>query len=664
MSRHRTSTGLRSAGPLLVILALLLAACGTEPAAPTPITGATAPTAAAATAAPATQVAAGQQGPTMKNPNQVVVVSQDLGWEDFDPAYCYNVGCSETIQNIYDGLILPKQEKVDEFIPQLATKWDISPDGKTYTFTIRQGVKFQQGQALTPEDVAYSFWRAMAQDRAGGPSWLLLQPFFGLNVQSFASDVVTTQNKGDWAAACTALQQKVTFDNAAGTVTLHLAQAFPPFMQILAGTWAYVVSKPWVTAQGGWDGSCATVQKYHDPQQEADELFKVANGTGPYMLDHWTPAEEIAIVRNPTYWRTEPMWDGGPSGLARIERVTWKVSKEWGTRLSALEAGDADYVDIPDPYRDQVDPLVKETCDYRTNQCTTVNPNGSIKLYKYVPTDNQAGAYFLTQHVDVSGGNTHVGSGVMDGGGVPPDFFADVHVRKAFNYVYDAQTIIDQVYKGEAAPGTGLLLPGVLGYQADQPTYSYDLAKAADEFKAATLKSPDGKTLWDTGFTLEYLWDEGGTHVEGDILKDSLAKVNPKFKLNEVAGSFDAMTKDFLAGRTPLFGWGWVEDFHDPHDWVFPYLGSTGAFASVQHFAPDLQTQFDQMIAQGIQETDSAKRAALYHQLDVMTYDNALDIFVVRPTGRRYEPEWIHGWYGTRNPLEPGNYYYFYSKGT
>ena len=51
----------------------------------------------------------------------------------------------------------------------------ISADGKTYTFTIRQGVKFQEGADLTPEDVAYSFKRNMIVDPDGGPMWMLIE---------------------------------------------------------------------------------------------------------------------------------------------------------------------------------------------------------------------------------------------------------------------------------------------------------------------------------------------------------------------------------------------------------------------------------------------------------------------------------------------------------
>ena len=60
------------------------------------------------------------------------------------------------------------------------------------------------------------------------------------------------------------------------------------------------------------------------------------NGTGPFKFDHWTPGEELVLVRNDDYWLTEPLWEGGPSGPAAIERVVWRFMDEWGTRYAAL----------------------------------------------------------------------------------------------------------------------------------------------------------------------------------------------------------------------------------------------------------------------------------------------------------------------------------------
>jgi peptide/nickel transport system substrate-binding protein len=665
-----TNKKLATVIPLMIVGMLVFTACNPAPP-PVPAGAAAATTATTVAPTEAAMTAAPSPAPSaavaVKNPNTIVEATYGYP-ESLDPAWEYDVASGEVVFNVYETLVFPKKESTTEFVPMLASKWDVSPDGKTYTFTIRKGVKFQDGQDLTPEDVAYSFWRGMIQDRAGGPQWIMLEPFFGLDVQSFKDDVVTKQFNGDWVAAAQAVEKAVTFDNAAGTVTLHLKQPYGPMLQILSGTWASIVSKPWVIQQGGWDGSPATAEKYHDPSAEKDELFKVMNGTGPYKLERWVPGDEVDLVRNDNYWLTQPLWDGGPSGPAKIERVVIKNVSEWGTRFAMLQAGDADLVTVDQQYVSQVDPLVKETCDYKTNQCTTINPNGSLRLYKGLPTVI-GDTIFFNEMVNTTGGNNTIGTGQLDGNGIPADFFGDIHVRKAFNYAFDWNTYIQQVWNGEAGQQLGPIIDGELGFDPNQAHYTFDLNKAADEFKASTLKSADGKSLWDTGFYLQYVYNTGNDQrrVAGEILKADLAKINPKFHLAVVDEPFPVELKDQVAGRLALFMLGWQEDYHDPQDWVGPYLVSGGTYGGTQSFPKDVQAQMDKLITQAAQETDPQARAKLYGQLQNIAYENALDLFVVQRQARHYEQLWVKGWY--YNSTYPGStptgeYFYALSKGS
>ena len=87
------------------------------------------------------------------------------------------------------------------------------------------------------------------------------------------------------------------------------------------------------------------------------------------MLDHWTPGEETVLVANENYWRTEPIWEGGPSGPASIKRVVLKNITEWGTRLAMFEAGDADYIYVPAQYRPQLEPYYQDSVCHADGSC-------------------------------------------------------------------------------------------------------------------------------------------------------------------------------------------------------------------------------------------------------------------------------------------------------
>jgi peptide/nickel transport system substrate-binding protein len=284
-----------------------------------------------------------------------------------------------------------------------------------------------------------------------------------------------------------------------------------------------------------------------------------------------------------------------------------------------------------------------------------------LRLYKGLPSIQET-VIFFNENVSNTGGNNALGSGALDGNGIPADFFSDIHIRNAFNDCFDWNTYIQQVWNGEAIQAYGPIIQGELGYNPGQAHFTFDLQKCADEFKASTWKSADGKSLWDTGFYMQYIYNTGNDQrkTAGDILAADLQKVNPKFHLSVVGEPFALLLKDQVAGRMPIFMLGWLEDYHDPQDWVAPFLASGGTYSGSQAFPAGVQKQLDQLITQGIQSSDAQTRTQLYQQLQDLTYQNALDLFVVQPEVRHYEQMWVKGYY--YNPIYPGIYFYPLSK--
>jgi len=418
------------------------------------------------------------------------------------------------------------------------------------------------------------------------------------------------------------------------------------------------VDKKWVIAQGGWDGTPANAKKFHDPAAEKDELFQKMNGTGPYTFVRWQHGQEVDLAANPNYWVTQPLWPGEPTGAPKVKNVIIKYISEFGTRFAAFKAGDADIVYIDRQYFSQVDPLTAEECDANNNCKPTGKSNVPFRVYKGLPTVENA-VIFLTEQINTTGGNNFVGSGKLDGNGIPPDFFSDIHVRKAFNYCFDFDTYIKQVWNGEAIQNYGPIIQGELGYNPNQAHYSYDLSKCTSEFQASTLKSASGASLWDTGFSMTYIYNTGNDQRKsaGEIMANGLQQVNPKFKMTVSSEPFAAELKDQVAGRLPIFALGWLEDYHDPNDWVGPFLQSAGTYSGSQHFPADIQKQMDDLITKGVTTTDTNQRVQIYQQLQNMAYENALDIFLDQPQIREYMQLWVHGWY--YNPIFGENIYFY-----
>src|SRR5579884_1446267 len=169
--------------------------------------------------------------------------------------------------------------------PVLATSWTVSPDGRTYTFKLRQGVKFQDGTEFNADAV-----------RANIDRWL--------------DPEVRNPSRYYWDA----IDANRIDTPDPYTVVLHLRRPDPTLLEKLATTAAEIVSP--------------TAVKKLDNGKIA--LGPVDAGTGPYVFKEWVHGDHITLVRNPTYWGRKPYFD----------QVVFRVVPNAGTRETMLRAGD------------------------------------------------------------------------------------------------------------------------------------------------------------------------------------------------------------------------------------------------------------------------------------------------------------------------------------
>jgi len=552
----------------------------------------------------------------VKNPDTLVIAT--IGEpETLDPAWAYDTASGEVIFNVYETLIFFKGNRTDEFEPRLATEWWISSDGLTYAFKIREGVTFHNGDPLTPEDVEYSFERAMVQDRDGGPVWMLLEPLLGV-------DSTREFNLSDPAVAAEVGQMiDEAVESNATHVIFHLKQPYPPFMQILAQTWSSIVDKEWCIEQGDWPGTWDDWVKYNNP--EVPPLQEKMMGTGPFMLERWEHGKEVVLVRNDNYWR-EP---------AKLKRVIIKKVDEWSTRKLMFIKGDADIAYVPRAHIAELEGVP------------------GIRCIKDLPELVCSPVMFFT--FDISPTSPYIGSGQLDGKGIPPDFFSDVNVRKAFAYSFDYDRFIEEALLGEAIRPGSPIIKGLPFYWPDAPKYEFNLTKAEEYFK----KAWDGK-LWDVGFELTITYNVGNLERKTacEILKYNIESLNPKFKIYIRAVEWPTFLRAMVKGELPIFLIGWLADYPDPHNFVQPFMHSKGTFAAWQGYS---NPEVDALIEEGIKTIDPAQREAIYKKLAEIYYEDCPSVPLAQPLGRHYERDWVQGWY--YNPIFPGVYCYPIWKG-
>jgi peptide/nickel transport system substrate-binding protein len=375
--------------------------------------------------------------------------------------------------------------------------------------------------------------------------------------------------------------------------------------------WGYIVDKAYSITNGCWpmDYDIELGVDYKmGPEGSASPVYDAPNGTGPYMLNLWLPVEQVILEKYDGYW-------GGWEGQHVDYMITFNIS-EWSTRRTMFEGGDLDICNVPRQYMEQI-----------------MGTEGIRTVYGYATAGN-SGVMMLSQTNPQS---PYIHSGQLDGEGVPPDFFNDVDVRKAFCYSFDSQTYADQIYLGEAIPSYSQL-PVIFG-DAVYPTYVYglDLEKAEQHFRAAF-----GGALWTTGFKLTLAYNIGNDmrRASLEILEGTIESINPLFDVEVVGLEWASFLPAFQSNQIPLYRSGWGADYIHPYNFIQPYYHSQGNFMNPQGFGTP---EIDAKIAEIGATADTAELNRLCIEVQQWALDGAYTIPMVDPTGRYWERTWVNG---------------------
>ncbi|MCH2417976.1 MAG: ABC transporter substrate-binding protein [Candidatus Poseidoniia archaeon] len=261
----------------------------------------------------------------VKNPDTFTTVS--IGDpQELDPAHAYDTASGAVIMNAYETLVWYERERTDKLKPMLATEvptqanGGISPDGLTYTFNIRQGVKFHDGSTLTADDVVFSIKRLVVMNLADGPAWMYTEILNESGIQKIDQY----------------------------TVQFTLTESAPRFLSIMAYNAAAILSQNWVASRG-----CG------DPIEgvPCENIERDVMGTGPYKFVKWVPDQYVLMEYHPDYWAgwsaSDRKAQGYPDGF--IKTVYMKKNNDKDSRILELLAGDADFAYVPIADRDKID---------------------------------------------------------------------------------------------------------------------------------------------------------------------------------------------------------------------------------------------------------------------------------------------------------------------
>lgn len=288
----------------LPILSLIAAACGTDQATPTEVGASIAPS-TEASAPPASEAPA--TGGTL-----VVAIGSDPG--HLNPAITTSGGTHTASELLYNGLV-GLDENLNP-VPELAEDWDVSEDGTTYTFMLRDDVVWHDGEPFTSEDVKFSFEEVLLEYHARTRA-------------SMGPNLASIETPDDH------------------TVVFTFAEPYGPLLLQLDVTEAPIV------AEHVYAGT--------DPLEAPANLEPV--GTGPFRFVSYTPESEIRFAANEDYFRGRPP----------LDEIVQRIIPDSSSAVIALERGEVQWLwGVPGPDQERL--AADENIEFlRTNR----NPGGS-----------------------------------------------------------------------------------------------------------------------------------------------------------------------------------------------------------------------------------------------------------------------------------------------
>src|SRR5438309_6418270 len=231
----------------------------------------------------------GNTSQTSSGPKQGGTLTTAIGIDadTLDPAAQTTTTVSQIVRMMTEPLVALDQQGTVQ--PLLATKWQGSADGLTYTFTLRQGVSFSDGEPLNAQAVKFSI------DRLLSPTTLRAQP-----------------------SVLRVIKQTRALDDS--HVEFDLAAPFAPFVAAMAQSQVAIVAPNSVN------------QAPNTPAQIVQPV-----GTGPYVFKERLRGDHITMVRNPHYWGKKPSY----------QAQVYKVVPEAASREALIKAGQADIAYLP-----------------------------------------------------------------------------------------------------------------------------------------------------------------------------------------------------------------------------------------------------------------------------------------------------------------------------
>jgi peptide/nickel transport system substrate-binding protein len=459
--------------------------------------GTPAPATTAPQAATAAPAVNAKYGGTLRHATQPPTV--------LDPAFLSSVPDDEVARQWHDFLVFIGEDNEPDPARGVAEKWEYSADGLTWTFTLRKGVKFHDGKDMTSKDVKFTFDRL--RDAKVGAATVALY-----------TNIISIEAPDDY------------------TVVFKLTNPNPDFLKDLGDYHGLIMDSAGTDFATQW------------------------NGTGPFILEKYSPEDRITFKRNPNYW----LKDADGNQLPYVDGMEFIFIADSTAQVEALRGGQIDYL-------------------------------------IYLPSENVATLKGENLAVYQSPSNTsyvlHMRSDRK-----PAD---DNKVRLALKAATDTEAILQGAFQGLGTAGSGTPFGPIYGkFYLDEGTPKRDVAKA---------KSLLAEAGYASGLTIEITCqDRAPVPAICTIWKEQLAEAG-------VTVDIKLVPTDVYYGADNL----WLEADFAITDWGSrpypqPYLDLAYTCAAKWNESHWCDKELDELAAQSAKEMDPAKRIEQYKKMQTI----------------------------------------------
>ena len=473
------------------------------------------------------------------------------------------------VQQLYEGLFNMRGDGTT--VPAAATGSQVSDDGKTYTITLRAGMTWSDGVAVTAQQYVDGVCR-------------LLEPAIGNNYYYLLTDIAQVVGAADFASGEVADCQTVgvkAVDDLTLVITLRQPASFLP--KLLAFRVFLPARLDVINAGAGIDAlsplatpsATATQSAIRNPQSAIPS-------NGPYLLAEQAPADHITLTRNPTYWN---------AAQVAIDRVEFRVVPSPVEQLAQYEAGDLAVADFP----------AEETARIQAD----------AGLNRELQVLVRPGASYLAFNTQIT-----------------PTM--DVNFRRAVASAIDRRALIEDVLQQPwRQAAQAIVPPGIPGYQGEDPAvgYPYDPA-AAQAYLAqagyAAQNPPPPVELWfNREGNNELLFEAVGGMLEQIGIPVRLVSSSWDVYLAALDGCNKPNRQD--ATQTPaecsygIYRMGWVMDYADPAGILDVVFNPKSAF----QYTGWQSEEYQRLLSEALAEQDETRRAELYRSAELLLLNDA-----------------------------------------